>query len=228
MTQLAYFYFDGVTKYASISLAAAFGPDFTAWRFYNDDGTEATATAAAAQDTAVTRDINVAAELDLHMRSRIEEQNAAAGETTDDWKLQYNLNGAGWNDITAASAVLRADTASELTDGAATTNRSSEPISDPTGSFVAGVQEEGDGAFLNHQLTASNFTEHVNALRIQTGDVSLDDFIDLRWVLTTSGGGTLTNTSVPRINIADGGVVAASRARSIARFVFSRQFGRVN
>lgn len=226
MPQLAYFYFDGVTRYAAISLAAGFAPDFTAFRWYND-GTESGSAAAADQDIDVTRDINVAGELDLHLRSRIEEQSGGAGETTDDWKLQYNHNTAGWNDITAASSVIRADTASDLTDGGATTNRATG-ITDPTGSFVAGVQEEGDGAFLNHQLTASNFTEHVNALRIQAGDVTIGDTIDFRWVLTTSGGGTLTNTSVPRIDIADGGVVLISQARSISRFVLGRVFGRVN
>lgn len=206
--------------------AGEFAPDVTAFRWY-EDGTESGSAAAADQDIDVTRDINVAGELDLHLRTLIEEQAGAAGETTDDWQLQYNHNSAGWNNVTAASSVIRADTASDLTDGVATTNRATG-ISDPTGTFVAGVQEEGDGAFLNHQITASNFTEHVNALRIQAGDVAIDDTIDFRWVLTTSGGGTLTNTVVPRINIADGGIVLTSQARSISRFIHSRQFGRVN
>lgn len=211
---------------ALFALAGEFAPDFTAFRFY-EDGTESGSTAAADQDTDVTRDINVAAELDLHLRTRIEEQSGGAGDTTDDWQLQYNLNGAGWNNVTAVSSAIRVDTVSDLADGVATTNRATG-ISDPTGVFVAGVQEEGDGAFLNHQITAGDFTEHVNALRIQAGDVFIGDTIDFRWVLTTSGAGTLTNTSVPRINIADGSVVLLSQARSVSRFVPGRIFGRVN
>jgi len=74
-------------------------PTFTqaAYRFY-EDGTEAGATAIAAQNTNITRDVT--SDSSLLLRMRIQNDAVSNGVSTDDWKLQYEKNDSGtWNDF---------------------------------------------------------------------------------------------------------------------------------
>ncbi len=182
----------------------AFSPDANAFRFYEDDGSpsESASTPIAAQDTDVIRDIS--SDNQLHLRFRIEEVGGGSigGATTDDYQLQYRVNGGGgWANMTASSTEVQADTASELTDDGATTNRATNGISDGSGSFVAGIQEEGDGEITDYQLTADNFTEHVWALDLIAADLVGGDFIDFR-VALNGGNPGMDNSVVPRITMA--------------------------
>ena len=178
--------------------SATFDPDFDAFRFY-EDGTESGSTPIAAQDTDVAVDVT-GGDVQAHLRTRIQETGGAAGAATDDSGLEYSKNSGGWTAITASSSDVKADTASGLTADAATTNRGTNGISDGTGSFVAGEQEETNGVIENHQLTASNFTEHVWALTLVSADLADGDTIDFRIALNCGAPG-MTNTSVPRITI---------------------------
>ena len=92
----------------------------------------------------------------------------------------------------------------QLTEAAATTNRATEGISDGSGSFVAGQQDTEDGVILNHQLTASNFTEHVFALKIIAADVAPTDTLDFRLALNGGSPG-MTNTVEPTITVVAAG-----------------------
>ena len=183
----------------------AFEPDANAFRFYEDDGSpsESASTPIAAQDTNVTRDA-ATSDNDLHLRIRIEEVGAGSigGASTDDYRLQFRKNGSGgWNNVDTSSLQVHADTASELTNAAATTNRSTDGISDGSGSFVAGEQEEGNGLIENHELTADNFTEHVWALTLASTNLVGGDFIEFRVGL--NGGSPGMDYSVtPRITVA--------------------------
>lgn len=180
---------------------ASFTPAFDAWRFYAD-GTESGSSpyGGAAQDANVS--VNVGSgNVQIHLRARIQETGGAAGATTDDWGLEYQVGGSGpWTAITAASSRVRSDTGSSLTDGSATTNRGTNGITDGTGSFVAGEQEEANGVIENSQLTASNFTEHVWALLVIAADNSNAETLDFR--ITLNGGSPgMTNSVAPRITI---------------------------
>lgn len=174
---------------------AAFTPAVDRFRFYAD-GTESGSTPEAAENTNVS--VAVDSNRKIHLRYRIQETGGASGATTDDYGLEFSRNGGAFTAVTASSSFVQADTASGLTDGAATTNRATDGIADGTGSFVAGEQEEGNGVIEDHQLTANNFTEHVWALLLIAADLGDGDTLDFR---VTLNGGTpgMTNSVTPRI-----------------------------
>ena len=177
-----------------------FEPDFDAWRFY-EDGTESGSSPAAAQDTSLTAR-NPSTDPKVHLRARVQEIGAGSlgGATTDDYGLEYSKNAGAYAAVTAASSNVQIDTASGLTADAATTNRATNGITDGSGSFVAGEQEETNGVIEDHQLTADNFTEHVWALTLIEADLADGDTLDFRITLNAGAPG-MTNTVVPRITI---------------------------
>ncbi len=202
-----------------------FAVDADAFRFYENDGSpsESTSTPLAAQDTNIER--NVGSNTQLHIRYRVQEIGAGstAGATTDDYDLEWRVNGGGgWNAIGPGTTRVRRDTGSELSDGAATTNRSTNGISDGSGSFFAGEQEEGNGEITDFQHEADNFTEHVWAIELVAADWSTGDFVDLRMRLNGGNPG-MDNTAVPRITypvaaiVETPGVLAAYRRRKSMR-----------
>ncbi len=173
-----------------------FEVDADAWRFY-EDGTESGSSAIDAQDTSITRDVNSNSQ--VHIRYRVQEigAGAIAGATTDDYIIEYRLNGGGsWVGITTTSNRVQVDTGSALTDDGATTDRATEGISAGSGSFFAGVQEEGDGEITDFQHQADNHTEHVWALLFVADDFTDADTIDFRMRIN---GGAMDNSVVPRI-----------------------------
>lgn len=148
--------------------------------------------------TTVKRDVS--ADSKVHLRVRLQETGGASGVATDDYGLQYRKNGGTWTSITASSSGVQADTASSLTDGSATTNRGTNGISDGTGSFVAGEQEEANGVIEDFQLTASNFTELVWALKLIAADLADDDLLEFR--VTLNGGSPgISQTVTPSIAV---------------------------
>lgn len=180
---------------------ASFTPAAQAYRFYNDDGSESTSTpyAGVAESTNIT--VNNASNAQFHLRWRVQETGGADGATTDDWGLQYQVNGTGgWTSITASSSRVRAYTSSGLTADGATTNRATNGISDGTGSFVAGEQEETNGVIEDCQLTTNNFTEHVWALELVAADNSNGETLHFRMTLNGGSPG-MTNSSTPIVTI---------------------------
>lgn len=175
--------------------------DFDAFRFY-EDGTESGSTQIVAENTNVTgRDVDSNSQ--IHLRVRIQETGGGsiAGATTDDYQLQWRLNaGGGYTAVTSSSSNVQSDTASSLTDDAATTNRSTDGITDGTGTFFAGIQEEGDSQLVDFQHQADNFTEHVFALLLISADLANTDVIDFRIILNGGNPG-MTNTSNPSITV---------------------------
>ncbi len=171
-----------------------------AFRFY-EDGSESGSSPVADQDTNVTGR-NVDSDSQIHLRLRHDETGAGSidGATTDDYALQYRLNGGGgWQSLTTSTEFVQADSASTLVDGVASTNRATNGISDGGGSFIAGKQEETNG-IIDYQLTANNFTEHVFALLLISADLADGDFVEFRCQLNGGNPG-MTNTFVPRITV---------------------------
>lgn len=179
----------------------AFTPSLNAYRCYDDDGGEAASTPLAAQDTNPT--IENASNVIFHLRCRVDEvgSGSVGGASTDDWGLEYRVNGAGaWNAVGASSSVVRsAGGASMLSDGSATTNRGTDGISDPgSGSFDAGEQEDGNAVIEDVQLNADNFTELLWALELVAADNSNGDFIEFR---ITLNGSNIAGDVSPRVDV---------------------------
>ena len=122
-------------------MTAMFQGTFAAWRAYDDLGGEAASGALANQDTnfSITVDSNKA----FQMRTRVDETGGADGDAMDDFQLLYSKNSGSFIDVPTVDSGdgIRA-VAAGLTNDANTTNRSSEPITDGSGTFVAGEQSD--------------------------------------------------------------------------------------
>ncbi len=207
-TKLAFVYDDGGTvKYNEISLANVFDPNADAFRFYSD-GTESGSSPKAAQDIDITLDPTGDAQ--FHLRYRVQNDGSLAGATTDDYALQVSKNSGSFVAVTGSSSNVQSDTASGLTADGATTNRGTNGITDGTGSFVAGEQEETNGVIEDRQLTASNFTEHVWACKLIDADLGAGDTLDFRVTLNAGSPG-MTNDVMPRITTPGGDDLATKR-----------------
>lgn len=173
------------------------------FRFYAD-GTESGSSpyGGAAENANVNVDVS-SGNVQIHLRVGIQENGAgsASGAATDDWGVQCTSSVAGAFTVTGSSTRVKADTGSSLTDGAATTNRATNGISDGAGTFVAGEQEETNGVIEDHQLTADNFTEHVYAFLVVAADVANAETLDFAITLNGSTTASITNSVTPRITI---------------------------
>lgn len=178
-------------------MVAMFTPHFNAFRFYDDDAGEAVSTQLAAEDTNIN--INVSGgNISFQLRVRIDETGSADGSTMDDYQLDYDKNSGGFANLTTTDSGdgIHA-VAAGLTNNNATTDRASDPISNPgAGSFVAGEQSD-DGLIDDMQLTADNFTEHVYGIEIVAANVTDGDIFDFEF----STPGAIVNNVVPRITI---------------------------
>lgn len=115
------------------------------------------------------------------------------------------FNGSSWTSNTlydlifyldsAVSIIVNGYNSSSLTDGNATTNR----LGSGTGSFVAGEISE-DGLVDDLQITASNYTELLYSLTIDSDAVADADTLDFR-VLRNGATTGMTYTVTPRITI---------------------------
>lgn len=159
-----------------------FTPHLRRFRFYDDSGGEAGSSQLAAEDTNISVDVT-SGDVDIQYRVLIEETGNAAGSTMDDWTVQTNKNGAGVVDLSATDPGSGIHgTNAGLTNDAATTDRGTDPISNPgAGSFVAGEQSN-DGVVDDMELTALNFTEHVWGIRLVSANLADADafVVDLR------------------------------------------------
>ena len=130
--------------------AAVFTPVVNAFRFYNDDGGEAASTPRTAQDTNIV--VNVAKGDDfLHLRLRVDETGGKDGATTDEYALQRNNNELGWLNVPVVTAGVYMHAASQLVEAGSTTDRTADPISNPAGAFLAGVQKEANSTVFAYQ-----------------------------------------------------------------------------
>ena len=145
-------------------------------RFRNDDGSESGATWSDAEDTDP-----VSIDVDVTKRIRIVVQETGCVAATHQASFQYNLLGAGWNDITTTSsvviAVASADTSWTINDGDATTDQIGG-----TGTFVAGEMIEDGDANGATSIGALEHTEHELVFQIVSTDVVNNDTIDIRIV----------------------------------------------
>src|SRR5512139_2523990 len=100
--------------------------DQDSFRGRNDNGSQTTATWKAAANANWTQNVDE----NFRIRFLVQNTNNRLG-SAQTWRLQYNKGGAGWNDVTASSSVVKAVDSANLTDGADTTQQVG------AGSFVA-------------------------------------------------------------------------------------------
>lgn len=177
---------------------------YYAFRLYSE-GTESGSTA----DAVEGGDVTYANNRVFHYRQGVYYHDPASIGATSfstGWKLQYNKNGAGWNDVNGASSVVRSVASANIADGAATTRR----LAIPSGgtSFDAGTFDEVDGAVASETLTddpdlgTREYTELLWCCQIQSGSVSGGDTIQLRAVKTTGTSATEIYSDTVTITIA--------------------------
>lgn len=168
------------------------GHDQKRFRFYNDDGTEATNTAIAAEDTNISP--NVYSDANVVLRIQVQESGGMGGASTDDWQLQYSKNAGAYANVTSGTSNVKGFNSATLTDGGATTAR----LTAGTGSFVAGLISE-DGLADNVEITANNHSEFVFTLTLIAADVAAADTLDFR--ILYNGAALSTYTITPRVTI---------------------------
>lgn len=175
---------------------ATFAITQAAYRVYNDDGGEATATAAEAENTAYTANVSTT-DWSGHLRIRLDETGAgsASGAATDDYQLQVSKNGGAFANVTTTSANVKGFDSINLTDGNATTQR----LTAGGGIFVQGKQAE-DGLIDNIALTANNHTEHLWSVQVVKADVVNGDALTFR-VLLNGATTNVTYTVTPTMNV---------------------------
>jgi hypothetical protein len=170
-------------------------------RFY-EEGTESGSTPLGDEDANITI-TNLTINHDIQLRWLVQETAGGEGASTDDWRPQFDINGDGYNVLSSASLGIRSYGNSVLTDGAATTNRATNGLTDPgTGSFVAGECEDLNGIIEDLAVTASNFTELLYAIRVRTlsGELVNGDVVSFR--LSYNGGSPgMVNSVTPQIQI---------------------------
>lgn len=170
-----------------------------AYRFFNDDGTESTATVAANENTGLTLRVNDGLTRTV-LRISLAETGAGsiAGATTDDYQLQVSRNGGAFANVTAASSVVRGFNSANLTDAGITTNNAN--LSDPGSGLFSGGEVSENGLVSDRQITANNFTEFLYTLEVVTADVAHNDTLDFR-VLLNGATTNMTYSVTPRITV---------------------------
>lgn len=164
---------------------------------------------AATEDTNWTQ----AADTNFRVRFVVQENGGADGSSTT-FKIQYNKNAAGWNDVTGASSIVRAaDAGSSADEASITTSRLTG-----SGSFVNGVYDESGATSTSVTVTANNWTELEFGVVIVSSDVIDGDTIQLR-VASVSGDSIAAYNQTPSITAS----VPATLAANAGSFAISGQ-----
>lgn len=149
------------------------------FRFGLNSGNEATHGWLGNEDAAISFTPGVTFLLRIHVQ---EAGGTGQNNLTETW--QYNLNGAGWVNITTTSAAVKSVTPKTWANVADCTNRLSG-----SGTFVAnndGCTTDGTAGSTNNDIAASGQTETEIALQIVPGGVSNGDTLQFMVVGSTA------------------------------------------
>lgn len=161
--------------------------DQDSFRFRNDDGSEAAATWLANLNT------NATVIIGQTFRLRFLVQETAGGTNSEGFKIQHNLNGAGWVDTTNVSSIARVVASTGLTEGGDTTQQ----LGGGTFQTDNDGQEDGDGTTPNTAESKANKDIELE-FAIQLLDADVDDSDEVQFRVVKSGGGALdTYTRTP-------------------------------
>lgn len=191
--RLVHVYEDGTVIPAVMGAGPPPVYDQDSFRGRNDDGTEITATWKALVNIDWTQTV------DENFRVRFLVQETA-GRVGADFKedLQYNLNGAGWNDVDdAASLVVRMSLSGNFAHGDDTVQRLGGGV------FIAansGMNETNPpGAANEPDFAGDDETEFEFCVQIRSDDVDDGDTVELR--VTNNGVTFAAYTNTPSITV---------------------------
>lgn len=172
---------------------AAVPGTYRQWYFRGyQDGAENSSTAIAAENANFSQALNTIFQI------RFKLQESTNGLDAIGWQLQYNVNGAGWNDVNASSLKVRSAPSAFLTDLADCTERLTS-----NGAYTA----DNDGVEDVDGLTGSKAGgwslanwEVLYSIQLRSADLVVGDTLQLRVV--KQGGGVLnTYTNTPTITV---------------------------
>lgn len=163
--------------------------DQDSFRGRNDDGSETTATWKA------NANVNWTQTVDQNFRVRFLLQETGGGTKNNfTAQLSYNLNAAGWVNVTGTSSVVRATASPNVAGGADCTQQIG------AGTFISNNDgfDEVDGASggANLDFTANTEAEVEFSVQIRSADVVNNDSVQLR----IAGADTWTNTPTITVN----------------------------
>lgn len=165
------------------------------FRGVNDDGSESASTFIAALNA------NWAQDVDVNFRIRFEATETANSNEEDGAQLQYNLASGGWNNVNAASSVVRSFASAHFADDDDTTQRIG------SGAFVAtnGGMDEVEG-FANEagNRSKNDSIEYEFCVQIRSVDVTDAQTLQLRIVRGGGAGVFDTYTQTPTITVNEG------------------------
>lgn len=148
---------------------AVFTPVQVAFKFRSDNGSETAATWLAPQNT----NLILAPDRNVRLRLEVEETQSASGSVGG--QLEYNRNGAGWNNVTGSSSVVRSSASTHFAEDVVTTNQ----LTGSAKSFTAGRMDEVNGDTTNVTLN-NQHTEFEYSFQVRSADVADGDTIQLR------------------------------------------------
>ena len=169
--------------------------DVDIYQWYDDDGTDETDSSTIGSVSS-TNDFDVSSGNVLaQLRCNVSESGGsnAASQT---YTLEFNIGGAGWNAIGAASTGCIYHDSSKLTDGNATTERLA---GGGTFSGTSGQVETGVSAA--RIINSNNDCEFVYTVAFVAADLTDLDSIDFRVVGSAGGTSAVTMTVTPNATI---------------------------
>lgn len=150
------------------------------YRGRNDDGNETTATWKAAQNVTWIQ------AKDANFRIRFEHQNDTGAVNNLDIQLQYNHNGAGWNNVTGASTVVRSTASANLADAANLTDQ----LTNGTGTFIGATgfdEVNGICGGTAMDVVSNGHFETEFCIQVRSADVTDGDEVELRTINSDTG-----------------------------------------
>ena len=151
------------------------------YRFGYDNGTEATHTWRAAEDTAAI----VEPDVPFLLRIAVWEEGVPSGAAANTAnQFQCRRNGGTWQNITTTSTICRAVAVGAFTNGANCTQRLTTK---PTGAFEtsgAGCTEDGNSGGNANDIAAGGYSETEAGLQLVSTDLAQGDTVDFRLVCT--------------------------------------------
>ena len=187
--------------------------DQVAFQYRDDDGTEVAAT----DRQAVNVDDTLA--LDTNFRMRIGVQGAHTGGSGSfdlTVAFQYNVDAAGWNNITTTSSNVRAVGSANFTDDDATTEQLAQ-----SQTFVAGHMDD-DGDCPAVSLSETEESEFEICFQLRSAELSGGESVEIR--IVDSGSALDTYTQTPSITVA---AAAASEESRLIGVVYSMSPNRI-
>lgn len=143
----------------------------------------------------------------FRLRLAVTETNGGSTGGGVEFQLQYNLNGAGWNNITTSSSVVQATTSEYFADGDTTTQQIT------TNTFTGGeMAEDGIAGDVNKiEFSGNDINECEWKLDFVDADVSNNDTIQFRAIL---GDGTLLDsyTNTPTVTVSTSQSLTSQRS----------------